>query len=333
MTPTIRDVSKKANVSIATVSRVLNNLPGYSEDTKKKVIKAISELGYQPNQIARGLINKRTHTLGVLLPTVSSLFSSLLLAGIEKAAQSSEYSVFVCNTDKNGSRTMKTLQVLAEKQVDGILFASEQMNEEYYGFIQAAGIPTVLVATYSYRYPLPYVKVDDRQAAYLAVQHLLQRGHRQIAMISGTKSDPIAGVPRIEGYKQALSDYGADFSEDQLVYGDFHFASGYAAMERLIAGKSRVTAVFAASDEMAAGALSAAYRHNIKVPDQLSIIGYDNTPLAEMTAPPLTTVSQPLLEMGRLAAEMLFEQIKSGKNPENRIVPSRVIERYSVRSL
>ncbi|MBA4496447.1 LacI family DNA-binding transcriptional regulator [Paenactinomyces guangxiensis] len=330
MGPTIKDVAKKAKVSVATVSRVLNNQPGYSEKTKKKVLQVIKEMGYQPNAIARGLINKRTQTIGVLFPSVSSLFSSKVLHGIEHIAHERDHSVIVCNTDTDGKRTMKYLQVLGEKQVDGIIFTSEVLTEDYYRVLKAMNIPVILVSTFSLRYPFPYVKVDDKHAAYHATEYLIKQGHRKIAMISGTEGDEIAGTPRIEGYREALRDYGIPFQENLFVFGDFGYRSGCAAMKKLLERGEEFTAVFAASDEMATGALSVAYQHGIKVPDQLSIIGYDNLQIAEMSVPPLTTVAQPLFEMGKLAAEMLLTMIETGVTVESRIMPHSIIERQTV---
>lgn len=334
MTPTIKDVAKKANVSIATVSRILNDLPGYSKSTKEKVLKAIEELGYQPNAVARGLVSKRTKTIGVLFPNVSSMFSSEILNGIEDTAHELDHSVIISNTDSNGVRTMKYLQVLKEKRVDGIIFTSEILKKEYYDVLVEMNIPIVLVSTASYRYPLPYLKVDDKHAAYSATEYLINNGHRKISMISGTKDDPVAGVPRVEGYKQALQDYGIPFEENRIAYGtDFGFKTGKECMEQLLSGASDSTAIFAASDEIAIGALSIAYERGIKIPDELSIIGYDNLKIAEMSVPPLTTVAQPLYEMGKTAAKMLLKMIRTGKKEESRIISHKIIERQTVKKI
>ncbi|WP_256872456.1 LacI family DNA-binding transcriptional regulator [Paenibacillus sp. 79R4] len=193
--PTIKDVAKASGVSVATVSRVLHNLSGYSDKTKQKVLKAVEELGYQPNAIARGLINKRTQTIGVLVPDVSSSFSSEILHGIEQVANDKGFSVIMCNTDEDGKRTLKYLQVLGEKQVDGVIFTSGSLEDEYYKLLKQMRVPVVLVNTLSHKHAIPYVKVDDRQASYHATEYLIRKGHRDIAMICGTITDAIAGVP------------------------------------------------------------------------------------------------------------------------------------------
>ncbi|WP_114497409.1 LacI family DNA-binding transcriptional regulator [Fontibacillus phaseoli] len=331
MSSTIKDVAKHAGVSVATVSRVLNNLPGYSEETKRKVEQAVKELGYQPNAIARGLVNKRTQTIGVLFPSVSSSFSSEILHGIEDVAQNHNYSIIVCNTAEDGKRTMKYLQVLREKRVDGIIFSSGVLEPEYYEAVQAMDVPLVLVATQSEFDGAPYVKVDDRKAAYDAACYLIRRGHREIAMIGGGESDLIAGRPRYEGFRQALRDHGLPLREDHVLDGGFTFEGGCRAAERLLTAAPEVTAVFAAGDEMAIAVISMAAKLGIAVPGRLSVIGYDNLKLAEMSNPPLTTVAQPLQEMGRLASEKLIAMLDNGETAFSEIVPHRVIERQTVK--
>lgn len=334
MNPTIKDVAKKANVSTATVSRILNGLPGYSDETRQKVQKVIEELGYQPNAIARGLVNKRTKTLGVLLPNVSSMFASEILNGIEDTAHESDYSVIVCNTDSNGVRTLKYLQVLNEKRVDGIIFTSEELKEDYYKAMKEMNVPIVLVSTASDLYPLPYVKVNDMRAAYSATEYLIKNGHKKIAMISGRREDPIAGVPRVNGFKKALEDYGIPFEQNRITYGiDFGFKTGIMCMEELLKNAPDTTAIFAASDEIAIGAISVANKYNVKIPDQLSIIGYDNLKIAEMSVPPLTTVGQPLYEIGQTSANLLINMIDNNGTVKSKTISHKIIERQTVKKL
>lgn len=323
----ISDVAKKAGVSTATVSRIINNLSGYSEETRTRVEKAIKELGYKPNAVARGLAGGRTNTIGVLLPSLSSRFSSQLIHGIETRAHKLGYSVIICNTDSNGERTMEYLRILSEKRVEGILFASEWVTDEYGKYLKEMGIPVVLVSTYSNKFDFPYVRVDDRQAAYSATKYLIDCGHRKIGFISGRPEDPIAGLPRIEGYKNALSEAGIGIDDKLIVYGDFHFQSGVVAMEELMNRDNSITAVFSSSDEMALGALTYLHSKGIAVPKELSLVGYDDTQDALMSVPPLTTVHQPINEMGEKAVELLFER----KSPNSVIMRHWIEERKSVK--
>lgn len=326
--PTIKDVARTANVSTATVSRILNGQTGYTEETRNRVLETIARLGYKRNALASGLVSKRTHTLGVLLPSVTSRFASELLAGVEGEASTRNYSAIICNTDRNGRRTEEYLRVLAEKQVDGLVFTSEFLTDEYEHLVEEMRVPMVLVATMSRRYPIPYVRVDDRHASYSAGKYLADRGHRRIGMVGGTKSDPVAGEPRVEGFRQALADAGTELPDACITYGDFHFESGRVAALELLRRPQELTAVFAASDEMALGVISAAWELGLRVPDDLSIIGYDDTKDALMAIPPLTTVHQPIAEMGATAVRLLLEG-----GTESTVLPSWIAERQSVREV
>lgn len=330
MRPTINDVAKQSGVSTATVSRIINGQSGYTEKTREKVLEIIQEMGYKPNAIARGLVNKRTNTIGVLLPNLSSRLASALLKGIENSAHKLDYSVIICDTESDGKRTIEYLDVLTEKQIDGIIITSEWLKDLYEEAIVKMKIPVVLVLTASSHLQIPYIKVDDYQASYQATKYLIEKGHKHIGMISGSKKDKQAGLPRIEGYRNAMSDHSLKFSETSISYGDFAYKSGMRCMEELLKMSPEITAVFAASDEMAVGALSCAYKKGIKVPDDLSIIGYDDTQDAEMAIPPLTTVHQPIYEMGKMAVEML---LNTKENVGSILMPHHIVERDSVRTI
>ncbi|MGD6818981.1 LacI family DNA-binding transcriptional regulator [Metabacillus sp. 84] len=332
MRPTIKDVAKQSGFSVATVSRIVNGLPGYSPETRKKVMSVIEELGYKPNAVARNLVSRKTNTIGVLLPQLSSHFAAGLLQGIEDEAHKRRYSVVICNTDSNGKRTMDYLELLREKQVEGILFASEFLKEEYAESLLSSGIPCAVISTDSHVDEIPFIRVNDEEASYSAVAYLISKGHRNIGMISGTKADPISGYPRINGLKRAFREKGIPFEEDLVEYGDFGFQSGYAAMKRLAAKSPYITAVFAASDEMALGVLSFCYEKGIKVPDHLSVIGYDDTEIATMSIPPLTTVHQPIQEMGKESVLMLMRMI-DGEKSKSQFMPFHITERDSVNKL
>ncbi len=330
MRPTISDVAKQSGVSTATVSRIINGQSGYTAKTRQKVLEIIQEMGYKPNAIARGLVNKRTNTIGVLLPSLSSRLSSALLKGIENSAHQLDYSVIICDTESDGKRTIEYLDVLSEKQIDGIIITSEWLKDVYEETIAKMKIPVVLVLTTSSHLQIPYIKVDDYQASYQATEYLIGKGHKEIGMISGSKTDKLAGLPRIEGYKQALTDNSLTISENRITYGDFAYRSGMRCMEELLKKAPEITAVFAASDEMAVGALSCAYKKGVKVPDDLSIIGYDDTQEAEMAIPPLTTVHQPIYDMGKMAVEML---LNTKETVGSILMPHHIVERDSVRKI
>ena len=248
MKATIKDVATRANVSVATVSRVVNNLDGYSDETKEKVLEAIKELGYQRNAIARGLVTKTTKTIGVLIPIVSAYLYAEILNGIEEKANENGYGIFLCNTGVNGVRAINYIKMLGERQVDAIIVVSLTINDEYYNLLNSLKIPYILVSTLSYKYKIPYIKVDDQQAAYTATQFLIEKGHTKIALISGGKEDKISGITRVNGYRNALQDYDININENIIKYGDFTYNSGIMCMEDLLQEKEDFTAVFATSD-------------------------------------------------------------------------------------
>lgn len=331
---TIKDVAKKANVSVATVSRVINNKGGYSEETEERILRVIEELNYSPNAIARGLVGKRTKTIGLLVPDLTSTLPIELLKGVEKAAHKMGHSVILCNTELGGKKTLDYLRLLDEKQIDGIIYASHELKEDYYRYIKKMNVPLVLLATESNRFPVPFVKVNDRMAVYSAISYLIEKGHRKIAIISGSQQDEIAGVPRIVGYKAAMRDHGLSIKDEWIVETEsFFFENGKKGFLQLMNQAPDITAVFAASDDMAIGVLSAANNLGIKVPDDLSVMGYDNLRIAEMVVPTLTTVAQPFEKMGERAVEMIFEMLSTGKNIESFYFPHQIIERQSVKDL
>ena len=333
MKATIKDVATRANVSVATVTRVVNNLDGYSDETKEKVLEAIKELGYQRNAIARGLVTKTTKTIGVLIPIVSAYLYAEILNGIEEKANENGYGIFLCNTGVNGVRAVNYIKMLGERQVDAIIVVSLTINDEYYNLLNSLKIPYILVSTLSYKYKIPYIKVDDQQAAYTATQFLIEKGHTKIALISGGKEDKISGITRVNGYRNALQDYDININENIIKYGDFTYNSGIMCMEDLLQEKEDFTAVFATSDEMALGALSVMHRNKIEVPEKISIIGYDNTLIAQMSNPPLTTVAQPLYEMGVKAFAKILSVLETGNSGDNMILSHKIVERETVKLL
>ncbi|MZQ86405.1 LacI family DNA-binding transcriptional regulator [Paenibacillus sp. 5J-6] len=327
MKSTIKDVAKMANVSISTVSRVLNNPDIVAKDKRDKIVEAIKQLNYTPNALARGLIHKRTQTLGVLIPDISNLFYAELIKGMEDAARESGNNLIICNTDNNQDRKNASFKVLSEKQIDGIVFTSEPVFPDNYELFKQLGVPIVLAATHSLEYEIPSVKVNDEQAAFDATEYLIRQGHRQIGMISGSMLDPISGLPRIQGFLRALRTHGIELDPDTCIeYGSYHFKDGYEAVKRLHKKFPEMTAVFATSDERALGCISYLHENKIKVPDDISVIGFDNTRMAGMCFPKLTTVAQPLYEMGQLVIRKLDRMINGEPLEELRTYMDHWIE-------
>ena len=329
---TIRDVAKLAKTSIATVSRVLNKQDGFSEDTKKRVLDAAETLGYESNAIARSLKKMQTRTIGVVYPNISSMLTHEFLNGIEEIAHEKNYSVIVSYSYSDTERMLKSLKTFHEQRVDGVIFASEELKDIYYDYIKRMDIPFVLLSTSSEKYDVPYVKIDDFAASYAAMNYLIQKGHTEIGFISGNKEDKVTGVPRLAGYKQALLDASIVFEDKKVVHGtDYSFQDGKNQFPVLLEQYPEVTAVFTASDAIAVGAISVSSQLGISIPEDVSVIGFDNILISEMVTPALTTVAQPLVRMGVEAAKLLFQLIDKKEIKEKQILlPFEIIERNSV---
>lgn len=329
---TIKDVAALAGVSISTVSRVMNNPETVVQEKREKVLAAIEELNYHPNALARGLIYKRTNTYGVLITDVSNMYSAEVLKGMEEAANKRGMNVIICNTDLDKGKMAAYLNVLKEKQVDGILYTSEPVFEDDYRLLQSLNVPVVLVSTESTIYPLASVKINDVQAGFDATRYLIEHGHCKIGMVSGPATDVIAGEPRYSGYVKALAESNIEINHDLFVeHGDYRFHGGYEAMKRLLNKNKDITAVFVASDEMALGAISYMREVGIKVPEEISVIGFDNTKVSYMSIPKLTTVAQPMFDIGYTAVEKLEQLISHGSVEELRTyLPHEIKERASV---
>ncbi|HHY09509.1 MAG TPA: LacI family transcriptional regulator [Firmicutes bacterium] len=332
---TIRDVARLSGVSISTVSRVMNTPEIVSDKKRRRVEKAIAELGYSPNALARGLIYKKTHTVGVLIPDISNNYASELVKGLEDAGHERGISLILCNTDRNRERMVHYLDVLKQKQVDGIVFTSEHFNEEYGQIVAQMKIPVVLAATLAAAGDIPAVKIDDEKAGFDAVKYLWQKGHTNLGMISGPKDDLVAGLPRYLGFKRACRELlGLRDGKERVEFADFRYDGGYAAMARLYQRNPALTAVFTASDEMALGAISYLNELGLNVPGDISILGFDNTKIAKMSIPKLTTVAQPIYEIGRQAMGKL-DNLKKGKKPQEQYtyLPHKIVVRDSVRQI
>lgn len=335
MEPTIKDVSKLAKVSTATVSRVLNGQQWVAESTRASVLQAVQELNYKPNAIARSLMNAQTKTLAILFPNVSDMFSGTVLSGVEDAAQAQGFSVVVCKTGGGAERTLSYLQLLAEKRVDGIIFASEVWREEYAEFIGRLQIPLLVLSGETQREGIPVVRCDDHQAAYAAASYLIGQGHERIGLLYGGAHETPAQHARVQGFLDAHRDHGLAVEPHQvLTQPGFAFKDGLSGGARLLDQSPGLSAVFASSDELALGVVSMAYGRGIRVPDDLSVMGFDDLPLAEMCIPPLTTVRQPLYGMGRRAASMLLDHLQGVQAlADDAIFPTVIVERRSVRRL
>lgn len=333
MNVTIYDVAREAGVSMATVSRVVNGNPNVKPATRKKVLEAIERLGYRPNAVARGLASKKTTTVGVVIPDISSIFFAELARGIEDIANMYKYNIILCNSDQNKEKEIHLINTLLEKQVDGIVFMGGQITAEHVEQFERSPVPIVLSATVDPLREFPSVNIDYEQAAYDAVKFLIDNGNQKIGLLAGSLEDPINGYQKYTGYRKALEDVGMRLNEDYILVGDYTYTSGIEAINKFIALDEKPTAIFAGSDEMALGLIHGAQDHGLKVPEDIEIIGFDNTRLVEMVRPTLTSIVQPMYDIGAVSMRLLTKYMnKEAVNDAVVLLPHRLEVRNSTRS-
>lgn len=331
MAVTIKDIAKLSGVSIATVSRVLNNRGGYSKKVEQEILAIARETGYIKNENASTLARQSSRTIGVIMPNLPTSFYEIIINSIEEYAGKKDYEVIFTHSGVDGENTKSSLNLMLSRRVAGIIIISVYLDEEIESLITKRKIPVVLIATESENNILPYVKSDDYQMAYDATSYLINKGHRKIGLAGLNFSDPIAGIPRIQGYKDALTRNDIPIKEEYITNGEFSYYSGEDAMKYYLDNDIKLTAIYCASDETALGVMSVCYNNGISVPNDISILGNDNSTISSMVSPAITTVSQSFYEMGKAASEKLINYINNDTKPESAIFPTEIIERKSVK--
>jgi len=332
MATTIKDIARRANVSTATVSRVINDIGGYGDETRDRVLAAAKELGYYKNEAATSLVTNKTKTIGIIIPDVSTSFYGNIVTGIEDIAYDYGYSVILTHAGVEGKRLVDSLKLMVNRRVDGIMIVSIYLNQERQELVRQLGVPTILLSTISEDKQLPYIKVDDYEAMYYATHYLIQQNHQKIPLAGINPDDAVAGKPRLAGYLNCLEDNQLAVDDSLIVFGDFSFESGQQAMKQYL-HQTMPTAIVCASDDVALGVISVAHQAGIRVPEQLSVVGYDNTSIAWMTTPPLTTIAQPFYEMGARGCQRLIHSITKKQVMTSEIIPFELKERQTVRKL
>ncbi|MFW5889585.1 MAG: LacI family DNA-binding transcriptional regulator [Bacillota bacterium] len=326
---TISDIAKKANVSTATVSRVLNNKSDVSDKTRKKIKNIIEKMDYNPSIIARGLSLNKTHTIGLIIPNITNPYFPEIAKGIENKAEKEGYSVVLYNTDNDYEKEMKILRIMQQKQVDGLIVSLTEKTKDYINKLFSKDFPIVQIDRKVIGLKCPSVITDNFFSGYKATKYLIEHGHRRIAHIVGLP-DIQNSIDRLNGYKKALKDYNIELNNEYIVQGDQTIESGYKKGKRLIKLKSAPTAIFSANDLMVIGVYKAAKELSINIPSDLSIVGHDNINISSIVNPSITTMNQPKYKMGEKAAELLIEQLNGKNNISNKVYVSKLIERESV---
>ncbi|MBS4200019.1 catabolite control protein A [Bacillus sp. FJAT-49732] len=325
MNVTIYDVAREANVSMATVSRVVNGNPNVKPTTRKKVLEVIDRLEYRPNAVARGLASKKTTTVGVIIPDISSIFYGELARGIEDIATMYKYNIILSNSDQNLNKELHLLNTMLGKQVDGIVFMGGNINEELRNEFKRSPVPIVLAGSIEDAGTVPSVNIDYRQASYDAVTALINKGHKNIAYAIGSLNDSINRNQKLVGYKEALEKAGLEYNEDYVVEGDDSYDSGLEAWTKLSQANEKPTAVVAGHDELALGIMHGAQDEGLTIPNDLEVISSDDTRLTLMVRPQLTSIVQPLYDIGAVAMRLLTKLMNKEKVDEQIVVlPHRI---------
>lgn len=323
---TIKEVADYAGLSRSTVSRVINNYPYISEEKKTKVKKAMEELGYYPNSSARRLRNQKTEAIAVLINRITNPFFSKLIEAMEITAANNEYQLIVCQTRYSKIRELEYLDMLKEKKVDGIILASiENEWDKIEPYLKFG--PIILVNEFHEEANVPIVYADQIRGGYLATNYLLNLGHEYIAFCIGDIKTSI-GIGRMEGLVKAYKELGKLFDENYLFKGIYSVEDGKRAFHLL---PKKITAVIVGGDEAAAGIINEAKKFGVQVPENLSVIGYDDQPIAELIYPAITTIHQPISEMGEEAIKVMISKIDAGDQLKKEFheFPVQLVERKS----
>lgn len=324
---TIKDVARAAGVSPSTVSRALNDSPLLREETKARIRRLAAELGYERNELARGLVKGSSGAVGLLVPDITNPFFAEITRGVGEVAHARGYGVVLCTTDGDPDRERSYMQLLRRKRVDGLILTSVTADDPSLVTLMRAGLPLVLVSRLVRGVDAPYVVVDDRNGGRLAVEHLVDLGHRRIGFIGGPENVQ-SSQDRMEAYREVLAERGLSVPTGWATFADFTQAAGREAARRMLSRRDVPTAIFAANDMIALGVLEAAEEVGLRVPEDLSLVGYNNISYAALPRIQLTTVAQPTFEMGRIAADYLLDVIEDRRRRKLRkVLPPKLVVR------
>jgi LacI family transcriptional regulator len=305
---TIVQVAAAAGVSPATVSRVVNGTQSVSAPLRKRVERALEEFDYQPNPMARALKGAKTLVIGVIISDFANPFFASVVRGVEEAALEAGYSVILCNTDENPEREARYLELLKSKRIDGVI-VSPTHDSSLAAYRRLEGTPIVQIDRSVSGLETDKVRVDNTQGSYDAVSYLASLGHTRIATIAGP-TDVTTGMERLRGYNSALQDAGAEIDRSLVMVGDFRQTSGYDGVRRLLELEPRPTALFVANNLMMLGAMIALNEANVRIPADMSVVGFDEVDWAQLSRPALTVVTQPAHDVGFDSAELLLRRIR-----------------------
>ncbi|TDB71320.1 LacI family DNA-binding transcriptional regulator [Micromonospora sp. KC721] len=330
MSTSLEDVARSAGVSPSTVSRALRGLPGVNEDNRRRIAEIAASLGYVISPAASRLASGRMHTIGVVVPYVNRWFFGQVILGVESVLRARGFDLLLYNIGDNAGRERFFVEMPLRRRVDGVIVLSLPLSKSEVDRLTELNVPVAVVGVAAT--PFACVRIDDVSGAITAVRHLTQLGHRDIGLISSGTEIPMnftTPVERRNGYLTALNEAHIDYDASLEAIGGFTIASGERAMARLLRGVRRPTAVFAESDEMAFGALRAIRRAGLRVPVDISVVGFDNHDMADLLD--LTTIEQPVVQQGETVAQMLLDLLAAGGEPSGQleVLPTRLLVRGS----
>ncbi len=328
---TIKDVAKQAGVSISTVSRVINDSKPVTNEVKQRVLDVIKETGYVPNPLARSLVTRKSNLIGVIVPEVTDTFSAEVLNGIEEISKMYNYDILLANTYSERDLEIKSIDLLKTKQVEGMVVICWDIDQELVDIIEKSGIPAVYISKTNRDFDIYNVATKNEPAARDMTNFLIEKGHKKISLMRTNYQISNLSDSRLNGYKKALEENNIPYDESIVKACGTTYADGYMAAKELLSSNNIPDAIFATSDEAAIGAINACFDMGYSVPDDISVAGFNDVKFAKMYRPKLTTVSQPLFDIGAVALRMIIKIIRGEEIDEKKVkLPYRIIDRESV---
>jgi LacI family transcriptional regulator len=327
--PTIMDVARESGVSYSTVSRALNGYEFVKPSTREKVLRAAEKLGYVPNQQARSLAGGRSNLIGILVPTLDNAYISEIIRGIDEELAKSHYNLILYTTHHHRGNEASYVATIVNSAADGLLLVVPLSSNHYLDILREQQFPHVLIDQSDLTEQSSAISATNWQGAYDATQYLIELGHRRIGFVTGLM-ELTSTMERLEGHRAALIDFGIAPDESLIAMGDFREQGGYLAAQRLLDLSARPTAIFASNDLSAFGVMDAIRQRGLRIPDDISVMGFDDIPQASIVHPKLTTVRQPLEQMGRMAVRMLLKHLANPDQPPSRLtLATRLLVRES----
>lgn len=331
---TIKDIARKLNISISTVSRAMRNAPDVNADTKRAVMALSEELKYQPNKLALSLKQKQTHNIGVIVPNLDYVLSTMV-KGIDEVALEAGYTVMVCQSNESFGREIVNTRRLLDSLVDGFIISvsSETKVFDHFKKIQEKQMPMVVFDRVTPYLKAPGVRIDNEDGGFQATEHLIEQGYKRIAILAGPKNLGISNQ-RLDGYLKALKKYRIKPDEDLIINCDFNQQYAYIATQELLNMKKRPDAIFTISDRMAIGAMLAIKEKGLRMPQDIGLVGFNNEPVVSLVTPGISSVDQPAFELGKVAAKLFIETVHNNgdmSDVEEVLKPKLIIRESSLR--